>query len=162
MGVDFAGMSMKNPVNTASGCFGYGEQFEGFFDVGRLGAITTKGCSAVPWPGNPGPRMHEIVSGMMNSVGLQNPGIKVLSQEYGDYFKDLEQRDCRVICQVAGHSIEEYIAAIELYEQYLPFVSGLEINISCPNIDAGGAAMGACAKSAAQVMAAFYHVQLSL
>ena len=76
MAVDLGGIKMRNPINTASGTFGYGWQFEGFFNVSCLGAITTKGCSAEPWDGNPAPRMAEVTSGIMNSVGLQNPGIR--------------------------------------------------------------------------------------
>lgn len=154
MAVNLGGIKMQNPINTASGCFGYGNQFEPFFDVSRLGAITTKGCSAVPWDGNPAPRMCEITSGMMNSVGLQNPGVKGLAETQGEYLQDLENRGCRVICQVAGHSLDEYKAALELYTEYFPYVSGYELNISCPNIEAGGAAMGGTPEAAASVVRA--------
>ena len=78
MAVDFGGVKMQNPINTAAGTFGYGWQFQNFFDVSKLGAITTKGCAAEPWPGNPAPRMAEVRGGMINSVGLQNPGVRLL------------------------------------------------------------------------------------
>ena len=84
MAVDLGGIRMKNPVNTASGTFGNGWQFEGFYDVGELGAITTKGCAAEAWDGNPAPRMCELPSGIMNSVGLQNPGVRAFIASYGE------------------------------------------------------------------------------
>ena len=154
MAVDLGGIKMKNPVNTASGTYGFGWQYEGFYDVGQLGAITTKGCAAEPWPGNPAPRMTEITSGMMNSVGLQNPGVRGLVASAGEYLQGLRDRGCQVICQVAGHSVEEYVAAVELFEELAPFASGLEINISCPNIVAGGCAMGSTPEGAAEVIRA--------
>ena len=83
MAVDFGGVKMQNPINTAAGTFGYGWQFQNFFDVSQLGAITTKGCAAEPWPGNPAPRMAEIPGGMINSVGLQNPGVAAASPARG-------------------------------------------------------------------------------
>ena len=154
MAVDLGGIKMKNPVNTASGTYGFGWRYEGFYDVGQLGAITTKGCAAEPWPGNPAPRMTEITSGMMNSVGLQNPGVRGLVASAGEYLQGLCDRGCQVICQVAGHSVEEYVAAVELFEELAPFASGLEINISCPNIAAGGCAMGSTPEGAAEVIRA--------
>ncbi|KXB62498.1 MULTISPECIES: dihydroorotate dehydrogenase [Olsenella] len=154
MAVDLGGIRMKNPVNTASGTFGYGWQFEGFFDVSLLGAITTKGCSAVPWDGNPAPRLAEVDSGILNSVGLQNPGIPAFVEQAGEYLQGLRDRGCQVICQVAGHSLGEYARAVELYDELAPFASGLEINISCPNVSQGGAAMGATPQAAAEVMRA--------
>lgn len=154
MAVDFAGISMKNPINTASGTFGFGWQFENFFDVSRLGAITTKGCASEPWPGNPKPRMTEVRGGMMNSVGLQNPGVRGLVAESGDYLADLASKGTAVICQVAGHSTEEYVAALELFEENCPWAAGFELNVSCPNIAAGGAACGSTPEGAAEVMRA--------
>ena len=142
MAVDLGGVKMQNPVNTASGTFGFGWQFEGFFDVSRLGAITTKGCSAKPWLGNPEPRMCEVPSGMMNTVGLANPGVAGMLDVFGGYFRELEGRGCRVILQAAGHSHEEYIAAVEKIEELAPWCSGIELNISCPNIARGGALVG--------------------
>ncbi len=154
MSVDLGPIKLKNPINTASGTYGYGWQFEGFYDVSCLGAITTKGCAAEPWPGNPAPRMTEVTSGMLNSVGLQNPGVAGLMADSGEYLKGLSEKGTAVICQVAGHSVEEYVAAVELYEELAPFAAGLEINISCPNIAAGGCAMGSTPEGAAEVIRA--------
>lgn len=156
MSVSFAGIEMRNPVNTASGTFGNGIQFESFYDVGKtLGAITCKGVAAVPWDGNPAPRLAELsASAIMNSVGLQNPGVIGFVERYGDYLTSLRERGCAVICQVAGHSLAEYEEAMELFEEHAPFASGFEINISCPNIAAGGAAMGGTPDAAASVMKA--------
>ena len=152
MAVNLGGIPMRNPLNTASGTFGFGWQFESFMDVGRLGAITCKGCSAEPWEGNPERRMCEVTSGMINSVGLANPGIPAFIQKNADYLEGLRHRGCAVILQVAGHSLGEYARAVELYEELAPFASGLEINISCPNVSEGGAAMGATPEAAARVM----------
>lgn len=154
MAVDLGGIKMKNPINTASGTYGFGWQFEGFYDVSRLGAITTKGCAAEPWPGNPAPRMAEVTSGMMNSVGLQNPGVRGLVDSYGEYLQQLSDKGIQVICQVAGHSVDEYVRAVDLFEELAPFAAGLEINISCPNIAAGGCAMGSTPEGAAEVIRA--------
>lgn len=154
MAVDLGGIKMKNPISTASGTYGFGWQFEGFYDVSRLGAITTKGCAAEPWPGNPAPRMAEVTSGMMNSVGLQNPGVRGLVDSYGEYLQQLSDKGTQVICQVAGHSVDEYVRAVDLFEELAPFAAGLEINISCPNIAAGGCAMGSTPEGAAEVIRA--------
>lgn len=154
MAVDLGGIKMKNPINTASGTYGFGWQFEGFYDVSRLGAITTKGCAAEPWPGNPAPRMAEVTSGMMNSVGLQNPGVRGLVDSYGEYLQQLSDKGTQVICQAAGHSVDEYVRAVDLFEELAPFAAGLEINISCPNIAAGGCAMGSTPEGAAEVIRA--------
>ena len=154
MAVDFGGIKMKNPVNTAAGTFGQGWQFEPFIDVSELGAITTKGCAAEPWPGNPAPRMCEVPGGMMNSVGLQNPGVRGFAEESGPYLADLTAKGTQVICQVAGHSTEEYVRALELFCELCPWAAGFEINVSCPNIAAGGAACGSTPEGAAEVMRA--------
>ena len=149
-------LELKNPVMTASGTFGNAEPFEGFFDVGAtLGAVTCKGVSAEPWEGNPAPRLAELGgSAILNSVGLQNPGVHGFVARYGNYLQGLRDKGCAVICQVAGHSIEEYVRAMDLFEELAPFASGFEVNISCPNIAAGGAAMGATPAAAAEVMRA--------
>lgn len=154
MSVKLGPINLKNPINTASGTYGYGWQYEGFYDVSQLGAITTKGCSVEPWQGNPAPRMTEIRGGMLNSVGLQNPGVKALIEEDGEYLQGLSDKGTAVICQVAGHSIDEYKAAVELFDQLAPFAAGFEINISCPNIACGGAAMGSTPEGAAEVIRA--------
>jgi dihydroorotate dehydrogenase (NAD+) catalytic subunit len=151
MAVDLGGIRMANPVCTASGTFGNGWQFEGFYDVSELGAITCKGVSAEPWEGNPAPRMAELPSAVMNSVGLQNPGVRAFVRDYGDYLAGLSKRGCQVICQVAGHSVEEYVRALDLFEELAPFAAGFELNISCPNIAKGGSAMGSTPAGAAEV-----------
>ena len=154
MAVNLGGIEMKNPINTASGTFGYGWQFQNFFDVSELGAITTKGCAAEPWPGNPKPRMTEVYGGMMNSVGLQNPGVRAFAAESGPWLEELAGKGTQVICQVAGHSTEEYVAALELFDELCPWAAGFELNVSCPNIAAGGAACGSSPEGAAEVMRA--------
>lgn len=154
MAVDLGGVRMKNPVCTASGTFGFGSAFEGFFDVGRLGAITTKGCSAEPWQGNPAPRMCEVPSAMMNTVGLANSGVCGVVEGQGAYLADLEGRGCRVIFQVAGHSVEEYTAAVELAEEHAPWASAFELNVSCPNLARGGALVGGTPEDASEVVRA--------
>lgn len=154
MAVDFAGIHLKNPINTAAGTFGQGWQFTNFIDVSELGAITTKGCAAEPWPGNPKPRMTEVPGGMMNSVGLQNPGVRAFANESGQYLSELTDKGTAVICQVAGHSIEEYVAALELFDELCPWAAAFELNVSCPNIACGGAAMGSTPEGAAEVMRA--------
>ena len=154
MSVDFAGIHLKNPINTAAGTFGQGWQFQNFIDVSELGAITTKGCAAEPWPGNPKPRMTEVPGGMMNSVGLQNPGVRAFANESGPYLSELTDKGTAVICQVAGHSIEEYVAALELFDELCPWAAAFELNVSCPNIACGGAAMGSTPEGAAEVMRA--------
>lgn len=152
MTVNLGGVQMQNPICTASGTFGFGYQYESFFDVSCLGAITLKGTSSVAWDGNPAPRMCEVCSGMMNSVGLANPGVQALVKTHGSYLRELEQRGCRVIAQAIGHSISECIAATEALETYASFVSGIELNISCPNLARGGRLLGGSAHEAAEVV----------
>lgn len=154
MAVDFAGIKLKNPINTAAGTFGQGWQYQNFIDVSELGAITTKGCSAEPWAGNPKPRMTEVPGGMMNSVGLQNPGVRAFAEESGEYLQGLTDAGTAVICQVAGHSVDEYVAALELFDELCPWAAAFELNVSCPNIASGGAAMGSTPEGAAEVMRA--------
>jgi dihydroorotate dehydrogenase (NAD+) catalytic subunit len=154
MSVDLGGIAMKNPINTASGTYGFGREFVGFYDVARLGAITCKGCSAEPWEGNPAPRMWETASGLMNGVGLQNPGVRAMLESEGAWLRELQERGCAVIVQAAGHAVEEYVRAVELYEELAPWAAGIELNVSCPNIAAGGAAMGSTPEGAAEVVRA--------
>lgn len=154
MAVDLGGVKMRNPINTASGTFGFGWQLEGFYDVSTLGAITAKGTSAEPWPGNPAPRLCEVSSGIMNTVGLANPGVAGVIEKSGAYLAELERRGCRVIMQAVGHTIEEYRSAVRLIEELAPFASGIELNISCPNIARGGKLVGGTPEDAAEVVRA--------
>nr|WP_296264327.1 dihydroorotate dehydrogenase [uncultured Merdimonas sp.] len=135
--INIAGVEWKNPVTVASGTFGSGEEFSEFVDLNRLGAVTTKGVANVPWPGNPTPRVAEIYGGMMNAIGLQNPGIDVFCKRDIPF---LRQYDTRIIVNVCGHAPEEYLAVVErLSEEPIDM---MEINISCPNVNAGFLAFG--------------------
>ncbi|MCD8200084.1 MAG: dihydroorotate dehydrogenase [Coriobacteriaceae bacterium] len=149
MNVDIGGLQMKNPVTCASGTFGSGREFADFFDITRLGAVTTKGVSLEPWEGNDTPRMAETASGMLNSIGLQNPGVEAFCAETLPW---IAERDVPVIVNVSGHSEDEYAQVIARLEEEA--VDAYEINISCPNVDAGGMAFGCDAKLAASVVAA--------
>ncbi len=135
--VTIAGVHFKNPVTTASGTFGSGEEYSEFVDLGRLGAVTTKGVANVPWPGNPTPRVAEVYGGMLNAIGLQNPGIDVFLNRDVPFLK---QFDTKIIVNVCGHSTEEYLDVVERLAD-AP-VDLLEINISCPNVKEGGIAFG--------------------
>lgn len=149
LAIDFAGVAMKNPVCTASGTFGSGYQFKNYLDLSRLGAITTKGVASVPWPGNPQPRMAEVPSGVLNSIGLQNPGAAAFAAQDGPALCEIA-KDTPVIVNVAGHTLEEYVDCIKMLNE-LDFISLYEINISCPNLDCGGSALGARPDTAARV-----------
>ena len=133
-----AGVTFKNPVMTASGTFGSGMEYEEFVDLTRLGAVVTKGVANVPWPGNPTPRVAEVYGGMLNAIGLQNPGIDLFSKRDLPF---LEKYDTKVIVNVCGHSTEEYLDVVERLADE-PRVDMLEINISCPNVKEGGIAFG--------------------
>ena len=135
--VTIAGVEFKNPVMTASGTFGSGEEYSEFVDLNRLGAVVTKGVANVPWLGNPTPRVAEIQGGMMNAIGLQNPGVEVFCKRDIPFLK---KYDTRVIVNVCGHAPEEYLAVVErLAEEPIDM---MEINISCPNVNAGFLAFG--------------------
>lgn len=150
LSVDLCGVTLKNPVMTASGTFGAGEEFSRFLDLNRLGAVVTKGVASVPWPGNPTPRICETPSGMLNAIGLQNPGYEVFAKRDLSF---LEGYDTKVIVNVCGHSPEEYIDCVEkLSTQSRPDL--LEINISCPNVREGGIAFGTSPKGVEQITAA--------
>ncbi len=137
LAVNFAGLTFDNPVTTASGTFGSGLEYSEFVDLHRLGAVTTKGVANVPWVGNPTPRIAETHSGMLNAIGLQNPGIDVLIDRDLPY---LRERNARIIVNVCGRSQEDYVEVVErLAEEDIDM---LEINISCPNVKAGGIAFG--------------------
>ena len=136
--VNLAGVELKNPVMVASGTFGSGAEYSEFVDLNRLGAVVTKGVASVPWPGNPAPRIAETASGMLNAIGLQNPGIDLFSKRD---LPLLEKYDTKVIVNVCGHSTEEYLDVVERLADE-PRVDMLEINISCPNVKEGGIAFG--------------------
>jgi len=136
--VNLAGVELKNPVMVASGTFGSGAEYSEFVDLNRLGAVVTKGVASVPWPGNPAPRIAETASGMLNAIGLQNPGIDLFSKRDLPF---LEQYDTKVIVNVCGHSTEEYLDVVERLADEQR-VDMLEINISCPNVKEGGIAFG--------------------
>ncbi len=137
MSVNIAGVTLKNPVMTASGTFGSGMEYSEFMDLSRLGAVVTKGVANVPWPGNPTPRVAEIRSGMMNAIGLQNPGIDLFCKRDIPFLK---QYDTKIIVNVCGHTTEEYCETVERLAQEP--VDMLEINISCPNVKCGGISFG--------------------
>ena len=137
MSVNIAGVTLKNPVMTASGTFGSGMEYSEFVDLSRLGAVVTKGVANVPRPGNPTPRVAEIRSGMMNAIGLQNPGIDLFCKRDIPFLK---QYDTKIIVNVCGHTTEEYCETVERLAQEP--VDMLEINISCPNVKCGGISFG--------------------
>ena len=146
MRVNIAGVEWKNPVTVASGTFGSGAEFCDFVDLNRLGAVTTKGVANVPWPGNPTPRVAEVYGGMMNAIGLQNPGIDVFCERDIPFLK---QYDTKIIVNVCGHAPEEYLAVVErLADEQIDM---MEINISCPNVNAGFLAFGQDAKHVEQL-----------
>lgn len=137
MKVNIAGVELKNPVMTASGTFGSGAEYSEFVDLNKLGAVVTKGVANVAWAGNPTPRIAEVNSGMMNAIGLQNPGIDVFCERDIPYLK---QFDTKMIVNVCGHAPEEYLAVVErLADEPIDM---MEINISCPNVNANFLAFG--------------------
>lgn len=141
--VNLAGVILKNPVMTASGTFGSGAEFAEFVDLNKLGAVVTKGVANVPWPGNPTPRIAETASGMINAIGLQNPGIDLFCERDLPF---LQNYDTKVIVNVCGRSTEDYLEVVErLADQPVDL---LEINISCPNVKEGGIAFGQKAEAA--------------
>ena len=144
--VNFAGLTFKNPVTTASGTFGSGMEYSEFIDLNKLGAVTTKGVSSIPWEGNPTPRIAETHAGMLNAIGLQNPGIETFIERDLPF---LHGQKARIIVNVCGRSKEEYVEVVERLagEQ----VDMLEINISCPNVKAGGIAFGQDPKCAEDI-----------
>ncbi|MDY3250563.1 MAG: dihydroorotate dehydrogenase [Candidatus Choladocola sp.] len=146
MKVNIAGVELKNPVMTASGTFGSGMEYSEFVDLSRLGAVVTKGVANVPWPGNPTPRVAEIRGGMMNAIGLQNPGIDTFCQRDLPF---LQQFDTAVIVNVCGRTTEDYCEVVErLSDQPVDL---LEINISCPNVKCGGISFGQDPKAVEEI-----------
>lgn len=146
--VNLAGVELKNPVMTASGTFGSGEEYSEFVDLSRLGAVVTKGVANVPWPGNPVPRIAETKSGMMNAIGLQNPGIDVFCRRDIPFLK---QFDTKIIVNVCGKTTEDYCSVVERLAD--EDVDMLEINISCPNVKEGGIAFGQNPKAVEEITA---------
>lgn len=135
--VDICGVKLKNPVMTCSGTFGSGQEFSEFVDLNKLGAVVTKGVANVPWKGNPAPRVAEVYGGMLNAVGLQNPGIDLFCKRDIPF---LQKYDTKIIVNVCGHTTEEYCEVVErLADEPIDM---MEINISCPNVKEGGIAFG--------------------
>lgn len=144
--VNFAGITFKNPVTTASGTFGSGMEYSEFVDLQKLGAVTTKGVANVPWEGNPTPRVAETHAGMLNAIGLQNPGIDTFIERDLPF---LHEKNARIIVNVCGRTKEDYIETVERLAE--EDVDLLEINISCPNVKAGGIAFGQDPKCAEEI-----------
>lgn len=140
--VNIAGVTFKNPVTTASGTFGSGMEYGEFVDLNRLGAVTTKGVALTPWPGNPTIRVTEVYGGMLNAIGLQNPGIEVFCNRDIPFLK---QYDTKIIVNVCGKTVEEYVGVVERLA--CEPVDMLEINVSCPNVKEGAIAFGQDAKA---------------
>jgi len=148
--VDIAGIVMKNPVMVASGTFGFGKEYDQFYDIKKLGAIVTKGLTLMPKDGNPPPRIHETPAGMLNSVGLENPGIEKFIQQEWPHLSELT---IPVIANIDGDTVEDYHKiAKEL--STLDNIAALEVNISCPNVEKGGLAFGQEPESAYEVIKA--------
>jgi dihydroorotate dehydrogenase (NAD+) catalytic subunit len=150
LSIDFAGIKLKNPVLTASGTFGYGEEFAEFVDLNRLGGVIVKGISLKPIKGNPPPRIWETPSGMLNAIGLENPGVDVFLAEKLPY---LRSYDTAVIVNMFGYSLDEYVQVAERLEG-VQGISGIEVNISCPNVKAGGMTFGTDVKATAELLSA--------
>lgn len=147
LAVNLGGLAMKNPITTASGTFAAGMEYSDFVDVSALGAVTTKGVSLNGWEGNASPRIAEVPSGMLNSIGLQNPGVAHLKSEELPW---LREQGATTIVNVSGHSFDEYVQVIEALEE-AP-VDAYEVNISCPNVDAGGMTLGTHVPSVEKVV----------
>ncbi len=144
--VNIAGITFKNPILTASGTFGSGQEYAQFIDLNCLGGVITKGVANVPWEGNPTPRVAEVYGGMLNAIGLQNPGVDVLIKRDIPF---LRQFDTRIIVNVCGRSVYDYLEVVERLNDQP--VSMLEINISCPNVKEGGIAFGQAPNMAAHI-----------
>ena len=145
--VNICGVTMKNPVTTASGTFGSGREFSEFVDLNKLGAVTVKGVASEPWKGNNAPRIAEVYGGMLNSVGLQNPGAEYFINNDIPF---LRQFDTKIIVNICGHSIEEYCKAAEMLSD--SDVDLFELNISCPNVSQGGITFGTVPSMAEKVV----------
>lgn len=150
LAVEVAGIRFHNPILTASGCCGYGLEFEPLFDLAEIGGICTKGLSAAPMQGNPPARIQETAAGMLNAIGLQNIGARSFVEQK---LPRLREYDVRVICNVFGYTIEQYVEAIEILNDG-EGIDGYELNISCPNVKEGGLIIGNDPRAAAEVTAA--------
>ena len=146
--VDIGGIKMKNPVTTASGTFGYGREYQDFVDLNRLGAVVTKGITLQDRQGNPTPRIAETPAGMLNSIGLENPGVEVVLEKH---LPDLVKLGVPVIINISGDTVDDY-AKLAARLDSIQGVKGIEVNISCPNVKKGGMAFGSDPKSAAEVI----------
>ncbi len=144
--INILGIEFQNPVTVASGTFGSGMEYSDFVDLNRLGAVTTKGVANVPWEGNPTPRVAEVYGGMLNAIGLQNPGIDLFIERDIPFLK---QFNTKIIVNVCGHAVEEYVEVVERLRDQP--VDALEINISCPNVKQGGIAFGTDPRLAEEV-----------
>ena len=150
LSTEVAGIKMKNPVMVASGTFGCGREYSGYLDLNQLGAIVTKSVTLLPRQGNPPPRIVETAAGMLNSIGLQNDGVKLFLENDLPF---LSQFDLPVIVNIAGETIEEYAELAKLLRPQ-PLVKGIEVNISCPNVSKGGMCFGISPQLTAEVIAA--------
>ncbi len=150
LSVNFAGIKLKNPILTASGTFGYGEEFSEFVDLNKIGGVIVKGISLKPIKGNPPPRIWETPSGMLNAIGLENPGVDVFLNEKLPY---LRKFDTAVIVNVFGYSLDEYVDVARILDG-VQGISGIEVNISCPNVKAGGMVFGTDLKATSGLISA--------
>lgn len=151
--VDLNGLILKNPVTVASGTFGFGREFADFYDLGLLGAISVKGLTLKPREGNPVPRLAETPMGMINSVGLQNPGVEVFIR---DEIPFLRKYDTKIIANINGNTLEEYVEMAKILDK--EDIDSIEVNISCPNVKSGGMAFGTDPLMASKVTAAVRNV----
>jgi len=151
LSVDLAGIPLRNPILTASGTFGYGQEYADLVPLNALGGIMVKGVSPFPSHGNPTPRTAEVFGGMLNAIGLQNPGIDTFIQS-PDYLPFLRQQDTQVFVNIWGKTVEDYVEVARRLEEEREGIAALEVNISCPNIKAGGIAFGTNLDMAARVV----------
>ncbi len=150
LSVEFAGIRLKNPVLAASGTFGYGEEFRDIVDLNELGGVIVKGVSLRPISGNPPPRIWETPSGMLNAIGLENPGVDAFLREKLPY---LRKFDTAVIVNIFGYSLDDYVGVAERLDG-VPGIAGLEVNISCPNVKEGGMVFGTDLRASAELLSA--------
>ena len=148
--VRLKGLTLRNPVMTASGTFGFGEEFTDYMDLARIGGIIVKGTTILPREGNPYPRMAEVASGMLNAVGLQNKGVEYLANTIYPRIKDF---DTNILVNVSGSTVDDYVKAAEIIQD-LDNIPGIELNISCPNVKKGGMSFGTTAAGAESVIKA--------